>query len=177
MSWTDERVAIAVEMYRAGSSASEIAKALGQGLSRNAIIGKLHRMGETGAGAGRGVSSRQAQSHLNNPNRTPKPKAPAPLRVVAPAQQGGGIMPAPKPLMEIKTTGATRASLNLRIIDPGFAGCKWPTSGEGAETRFCCVPTGGPVYCAHHAARAFNGIPTKGPKSAAELVRSVRRFA
>ena len=44
MTWSDERVAILKKMWLEGSSASEIAKELGN-ITRNAVIGKIHRLG------------------------------------------------------------------------------------------------------------------------------------
>lgn len=44
MSWTDERIGILKKMWEGGSTASQIAEELG-GVSRNAVIGKAHRLG------------------------------------------------------------------------------------------------------------------------------------
>lgn len=44
MSWTDERIGTLRTMWEAGQTASQIAEALG-GVSRNAVIGKAHRLG------------------------------------------------------------------------------------------------------------------------------------
>jgi GcrA cell cycle regulator len=44
MAWSDERVAVLKKMWLEGSSASEIAKVLGN-ITRNAVIGKVHRLG------------------------------------------------------------------------------------------------------------------------------------
>lgn len=44
MSWTDERIATLKKMWEGGSTASQIADELG-GVSRNAVIGKAHRLG------------------------------------------------------------------------------------------------------------------------------------
>ena len=44
MSWTDDRVEILKKMWGEGQSASQIAKELG-GVTRNAVIGKVHRLG------------------------------------------------------------------------------------------------------------------------------------
>ena len=44
MSWTDERIDTLKKMWEAGQTASQIAEALG-GVSRNAVIGKAHRLG------------------------------------------------------------------------------------------------------------------------------------
>jgi len=43
MSWTDERVEVLRKMWEGGASASQIAEQLG-GVSRNAVIGKVHRL-------------------------------------------------------------------------------------------------------------------------------------
>ncbi|WP_366656446.1 GcrA family cell cycle regulator [Fodinicurvata sp. EGI_FJ10296] len=43
MSWTDERITLLRELWGNGKSASEIAEILG-GVSRNAVIGKAHRL-------------------------------------------------------------------------------------------------------------------------------------
>ena len=48
MSWTDERIAVLKKMWKSGSSAADIAKELGKGVTRNAVIGKAHRMGLSG---------------------------------------------------------------------------------------------------------------------------------
>ncbi|MEP7223311.1 MAG: GcrA family cell cycle regulator [Novosphingobium sp.] len=44
MSWTDERIERLTKMWEGGSTASQIAEELG-GVSRNAVIGKAHRLG------------------------------------------------------------------------------------------------------------------------------------
>ena len=43
--WTDDVVARLTDLWNAGKSASEISKALGEGITRNAVIGKAHRLG------------------------------------------------------------------------------------------------------------------------------------
>lgn len=45
MAWTDDRVAKLRELWDKGLSASQIAKELAEGVTRNAVIGKAHRMG------------------------------------------------------------------------------------------------------------------------------------
>lgn len=47
MSWTEERVALLRQLWGSGKSASEIAEMLGD-VSRNAVIGKAHRLGLSG---------------------------------------------------------------------------------------------------------------------------------
>ena len=68
MSWTDERVELLKKMWTEGQSASQIAKELG-GVTRNAVIGKVHRLGLSNrAGGG-------TQTATPAPN---KPEAAAP---------------------------------------------------------------------------------------------------
>ena len=45
MSWTDERINLLKKMWKDGKSAADIAKTLAKGVTRNAVIGKAHRMG------------------------------------------------------------------------------------------------------------------------------------
>jgi len=79
MAWTDERIDTLKKMWEDGQTASQIAEALGQ-VSRNAVIGKAHRLG---------LQSRPSPVKPNEPAAAvevaPKPvaEAPAPKPVVA----------------------------------------------------------------------------------------------
>src|SRR5476651_1425507 len=73
MGWTDERVEVLKKLWLDGHSASQIAKQLG-GVTRNAVIGKVHRLG---------LSGRAAPSHPSRPTfKTPRP--PRPISMPAP---------------------------------------------------------------------------------------------
>src|SRR6476660_1320546 len=63
MGWTDERVEQLKALWSEGLSASQIARALG-GVTRNAVIGKVHRLGLAGrAGPARSERPRSSISH------------------------------------------------------------------------------------------------------------------
>ncbi|WP_292051673.1 MULTISPECIES: GcrA family cell cycle regulator, partial [unclassified Brevundimonas] len=49
--WTEDRVGALKKLWLEGQSASQIAKALGGGVTRNAVIGKVHRLGLSGRAA------------------------------------------------------------------------------------------------------------------------------
>jgi GcrA cell cycle regulator len=67
MGWTDERVEILKRLWLEGLSASQIAKQLG-GVTRNAVIGKVHRLG---------LSGRATPSQPSRPAfRAPRPARP-----------------------------------------------------------------------------------------------------
>ena len=44
MSWSDDRVEVLKKLWGEGKTAAEIAKELGEGVTRNAVIGKAHRL-------------------------------------------------------------------------------------------------------------------------------------
>ena len=67
MSWTDEKVARLKELWGKGSTASQIAEILG-GVSRNAVIGKAHRLNLSGKIIAKKNSSNQKINKLNNSN-------------------------------------------------------------------------------------------------------------
>src|SRR5215472_15870446 len=92
MGWTDERVEVLKKLWLEGLSASQIAKQLG-GVTRNAVIGKVHRLG---------LSGRAAPSQPSRPVYRPQrprvaqaPVAPAPRRVAEPVIRAQ--VPAPMP--------------------------------------------------------------------------------
>ncbi len=65
MSWTDERIATLKKMWEGGATASQIADELG-GVSRNAVIGKAHRLG---------LKSRPSPVKANEKRKAPKKAA------------------------------------------------------------------------------------------------------
>ncbi len=127
MSWTDERVTLLKKLWTDGLSASQIAKQLG-GVTRNAVIGKVHRLG---------LSGRAAPSQPARPAfKAPRPARPAaqtmpsaPRRVVAPEQS------APAPMTASAVTNASPPSLpayrdeqpgSATVLTLGAHMCKWP---------------------------------------------------
>ena len=64
MAWTEERVKKLTLLWKSGNSASKIAVELGEGVSRNAVIGKIHRLGLSERGSGLG--SKGSKKTLNH---------------------------------------------------------------------------------------------------------------
>ena len=92
MSWTDERIGRLKTMWAGGSTASQIAEDLG-GVSRNAVIGKAHRLGLES----RPSPVKAGEEKAKKPKPAPAPKvakpAPAPAPKPAPAPAGPGTAP------------------------------------------------------------------------------------
>lgn len=97
MSWTDERVELLKKMWNEGHSASTIAKELG-GVTRNAVIGKVHRLG---------LSNRngpEAASAPEEPVARPSPEPAAPVVDLAQVKaERAKPKPAPEPAPAPKT--------------------------------------------------------------------------
>ena len=83
MSWTEERIATLSKMWEGGQTASQIAEALG-GVSRNAVIGKAHRLG---------LQSRPSPVKANETESKPAKAAPE-------TKSEAKAAPAPKPVAE-----------------------------------------------------------------------------
>ena len=67
MAWTRERVEILIDLWKMGKSASQIADELGEGVSRNAVIGKIHRLGlSERSGKTKDKTNVQKKSSLSN---------------------------------------------------------------------------------------------------------------
>ena len=83
MSWTDERVETLKRMWGEGQSASQIAKELG-GVTRNAVIGKVHRLGLSNRVGGKdeeeeaAVATAPAAATAPRPDPAPRPEPAAP---------------------------------------------------------------------------------------------------
>ncbi|MFC3582074.1 GcrA family cell cycle regulator [Sphingomonas hylomeconis] len=86
MSWTDERIDTLRKMWEGGSTASQIAEEL-TGVSRNAVIGKAHRLG---------LQSRPSPVKPNEPGAA-KPAAAAPTAAAEPVAPKAAAAPAPAP--------------------------------------------------------------------------------
>ncbi|WP_017666346.1 GcrA family cell cycle regulator, partial [Porphyrobacter sp. AAP82] len=84
MSWTDERIATLRKMWEGGATASEIATELG-GVSRNAVIGKAHRLG---------LKARPSPVKANE-KKKPAAAAPSPKKPAAPAPAASPRTPEP----------------------------------------------------------------------------------
>lgn len=113
MSWTDERIATLQKMWEGGSTASQIAEELG-GVSRNAVIGKAHRLGLKArpSPVKAAEKKKKAAAKKATPKATPptksaaKPaakaaKAPAGKAAAGSAQSGVPSQPIPNPTPDL----------------------------------------------------------------------------
>lgn len=85
MSWTEERIEKLTKMWEGGATASQIAEELG-GVSRNAVIGKAHRLG---------LKARPSPVKANDKGDTPAaaPAAPKAAKPTAPPPEPKAAAP------------------------------------------------------------------------------------
>lgn len=166
MGWTDERVEQLKKLWQDGLSASQIAKQLG-GVTRNAVIGKVHRLG---------LSGRAAPSKPSRPVfKAPRPQRPAaaapaaPRRIAEPA-----VRAEPQPIVRYVDEAPGTAT----VLTLGAHMCKWPIGDPSSDGfTFCGRRNSGEgPYCTEHAQVAYQPPAGKKKATAAELARSLRRY-
>ena len=186
MSWTDERVEKLKTMWGEGQSASQIAKALG-GVTRNAVIGKVHRLGLSNRATGAKSPSASAPAAEAKPAKAaPKappaataqaPKAdPAPAAPAAPSKpviQSSTMRrepPPPTPAMveDAQRTAEALAAIQkkarkLDLLELTERTCKWPIGDPATDDfYFCGLPCApGKPYCEAHVAVAFQPMSSR----------------
>lgn len=186
MSWNDERVEILKKMWGEGQSASQIAKELG-GVTRNAVIGKVHRLGLSNRNGGGGSSTADSKAKATKPAAKPaaKPRkaaakpAPASKEEAAPAPQPATrikpIIPAGQPLPpqpsanEIdpkalaKVNEVEKKAKKLNLMELTSRTCKWPVGDPATEDFwFCGLPVqSGKPYCEAHVGVAFQPMSSR----------------
>ena len=122
MSWTEERVETLKKMWAEGQSASQIAKELG-GVTRNAVIGKVHRLGLSNrATAGAATKEKAAKADAAPKPKAAKPAAPKAAPAAAPK-------PAPAPAAEAPTP-AVATPMRKQIIPAGQPLPPQPSANE-----------------------------------------------
>lgn len=166
MSWTDERVELLKKLWTQGLSASQIAGELGGGVTRNAVIGKVHRLGLSGRAkappvqAARPRKATRTPSHplthgagsssVSSAQQVRGNLALAPKAVATPAPM---IQVAPQAIQEVVIPMAERVT----IMELRDSMCRWPHGDPTTpEFRFCGAksPPGTP-YCGYHAQIAY----------------------
>src|SRR5258707_6163625 len=151
MSWTDERVETLKKLWTDGLSASQIAAELG-GITRNAVIGKVHRLGMSGRAKSPSAAARR--------RRRPGPHSQM-LRVSRPSMRGTTALAhayeleaeaEPELIDNVIPLGQRRTLLELTEET-----CRWPIGDPGSADFFFC---GGQSitslpYCAYHSRVAY----------------------
>jgi GcrA cell cycle regulator len=161
ITWSDERVELLRKLWSEGLSASQIAAELG-GITRNAVIGKVHRLGLSGRAKATGATTPRPRKPIRPPGQPPHPAAgphtrgntalaaqpateAAPLPVYAPAPREDVVVP---------------MSERVTIMELRESMCRWPLGDPTTpEFRFCGARSiVGLPYCPHHSRIAYQPV-------------------
>lgn len=152
MTWTDERIDQLKTLWTHGLSATQIAARLG-GVTRNAVIGKIHRLGLAG----------RATPRVSRPRPRPRRVRNAAVTVAVTQVAAPAPAPEPEPIREVELPPGERHTI-LTLTERT---CKWPIGDPAAEDFHFCGrakrPDDGP-YCRQHARIAYVPIQRRTGK-------------
>jgi GcrA cell cycle regulator len=166
MSWTEQQIQMLKDMWGHGFSASDIAGRLGGGLTRNAVIGKAHRLKLSAGLAARGAGS---------PGMRPAPSAGMadikssrkrvmlrPLPVLPTPSGTTSAKPVQREAFRSPADPAKRSE-GIAVTKAGDRHCRWPVGDpRSPDFRFCgCTVHEGLPYCTDHARVAYQNVGKK----------------
>ena len=168
MSWTDERVERLKTLWSEGLSASQIAAELGA-VTRNAVIGKVHRLGLSGRSKPQVQPSRptvaappRVKTAASRPVAQGQPTVGRPVSPARPITIGATALKADAQADEalaVATVAETEppAFEKVTILSLTESTCKWPVGDPGKPDFFFCGRKSdvGIPYCAFHARIAY----------------------
>ncbi len=139
MEWTPERIVELTRLWNEGLTTSEIGKRLG--ISKNAVVGKAHRM--------------QLSSRPSPIKRSMRPMTARPAPVAKP-------MPYAAPQANMAQPP------KQRVVELSAHGCRWPTGHPGEPGFHFCNERAlvGRPYCAEHATMAYVKVKPKAGEAA-----------
>ncbi|MBL8572987.1 MAG: GcrA cell cycle regulator [Hyphomicrobiaceae bacterium] len=159
--WTDDRVELLKKLWNDGLSASRIASELG-GVTRNAVIGKVHRLGLSG--------------RAKAPAPAPRPVAKKPAPVKAPSAPARPSSPMTNGALALKPETAPRQAPtprpvvydlsepplieNATVLQLNEHCCRWPVGDPlNSDFHFCARKKDlASPYCAYHARMAYQPV-------------------
>jgi GcrA cell cycle regulator len=181
MGWTEERVELLKKLWLEGLSASQIAGVLGEGVTRNAVIGKVHRLKLTGRAKPASSPPRARTAPRPATARRPSPS------VARPAVSSGiASMMKSRSMPAAPMHGATALKISedlmtevyvapqvqelyipenqrLSLLELNEQTCKWPIGDPLTPDFYFCGQHSeeGKPYCDFHSRRAYHQLEKK----------------
>lgn len=181
--WTDERVELLKKLWMEGLSASQIAGELGEGVTRNAVIGKVHRLKLSARAKPTNTTPRARPAPRQAPRRPSGPSiASGATSSISAAAKPRAAAPMPRP----QVMGATALAMTpehhaemyvapatqelfipedkrLSLLQLNEHTCKWPIGDPLSKEFYFCgqhsLETG--PYCDFHSRRAYHQLDKK----------------
>lgn len=158
--WTDERRALAKLMWQGGDTASAIAKELGDGLTRAAVMGIIHRNGWQH----RILGEHHSEAGTRKSRQKDKPRGDRAMKISPPLQ--------PQPII-VQTDNVIPVGQRKTLMELDADSCRWPIGQPGHADFFFCGGDAGEIidkagmkkrlpYCVFHCRIAYQ---PSGPRS------------
>jgi GcrA cell cycle regulator len=150
MSWDDERIEQLKKLWNEGLSASQIATELG-GVTRNAVIGKVHRLGLSGRAKSKVSSVARQRKAVVKPQRVQTVSVRGNLAVIEMVEAE------PEAVIDMRENVVVPISRRISIMELKDGVCRWPL-GDPVQPDFAYCGsdcTKGKTYCTHHARIAY----------------------
>lgn len=165
MAWTEERIAKLKQGWESGMTATQIAEMLGEGVTRNAVIGKAHRLGLESRPSPVKATDTPAPATPVAAKPTAPPPPPPRAEAPAPVQAQSQPPAAPAPVMPSQPVAARPVAKPAKggkgarttLLDLNDKVCKWPIGHPGEpDFHFCGKPSNpGFPYCGEHCLVAY----------------------
>lgn len=170
MAWTEERIALLTKYWQQGHSASQIAEALGEGLTRNAVIGKAHRLGLASRPSPlKGAEAKSEEREVRPKKRpaatgmpaaaeaTADPSADRPAPAEVPAPEPAPARPATAAPAPRRPARLPEKAKRVTLLDLNDRICKWPIGHpDEPDFHFCGKPVATSFpYCGEHCLLAY----------------------
>lgn len=167
MTWTDERVELLRKLWTDGLSASQIAAELG-GVTRNAVIGKVHRLSLSGRAKPASTPVARTRKATVATSR-PAAGASRPQTFSRPLVAGNtALKPIAHPIAEPRRVTrqvepaevVVPISLHATILTLTEQTCKWPNGDPSSEDFHFCGQRSksGVPYCEYHSRIAYQPV-------------------
>ncbi|MCP4072992.1 MAG: GcrA cell cycle regulator [Hyphomicrobiales bacterium] len=156
MSWTEERVTRLTKLWSEGLSASQVAAELG-GVTRNAVIGKIHRLGLSGRDKPASKSGTR-QKRTVRANGYSRVSRSTPRTAKSHGTENSSRTSARnfEPVVDL----VAPEPLRIKLVNLTESTCKWPLGDpQEADFSFCghSIKTDTP-YCEYHCKLAYQPI-------------------
>jgi GcrA cell cycle regulator len=167
--WTNDRIASLKQMWAEGASAAAIAERLG-GLSRSAVLGKIHRLRPSLAKEP-SVAKKISVAKKTSVAKKKRAAAKTAHKPTAPEQRGPTRPVAPSPQPQTNESRQRGKSLLELTNDT----CRWPHGEPGTRGFFFCGAPGadlegGKPYCVPHARRAYGSAEIAAAEDESPIV-------
>jgi GcrA cell cycle regulator len=184
MAWTDERVALLKKLWMEGLSASQIAAELGEGVTRNAVIGKVHRLKLSGRAKPAPSSPRARKPRVTQSTTPRRPQPSASTSRPAASSTAASAAPKRRTTVHAPVSGANALQMSaeteqtqvletspsqeifipveerIGLMQLSESTCKWPIGDPLNEDFHFCGRNSdeGKPYCECHSKRAYHQL-------------------